>query len=367
MRRSARSTLLRVAALCAICSLAVCAARAGEPRWTVPRTSEPPITTDGGHLVEGTSTAPEWSWRAHLGARYAYGGGLADRSSRALLDFAFGLGLPLDLEAALAMPLGWTVGEREPADLDAGHRELVGMGASGWGIGDLRAALLWSCAAADDGGLGFLLGLEAGIPTGDHERLLGEGGLWGDAFAALAFQVLGARASLNLGYRLRPRHAVRSGSRRFEQDDEVFWRLALRIPKKHDVAWSLEAAGAVVTATGDGPWPEPDSRPVWLGGGVDFPITRLHRLGLFLGFGVAGEEPPLFSAGLRFSWQPVLPDEDGDGIRGARDECPLMAEDYDGFEDEDGCPDLDNDEDGFPDDEDACPDKPAESFSDDGC
>jgi outer membrane protein OmpA-like peptidoglycan-associated protein len=48
-------------------------------------------------------------------------------------------------------------------------------------------------------------------------------------------------------------------------------------------------------------------------------------------------------------------DQDGDGIPDATDKCPTAPEDRDGFEDEDGCPDLDNDRDGIPDDRDACP------------
>lgn len=48
-------------------------------------------------------------------------------------------------------------------------------------------------------------------------------------------------------------------------------------------------------------------------------------------------------------------DNDGDGILDLQDSCPLQAEDMDGWEDEDGCPDPDNDRDGFPDAEDACP------------
>jgi outer membrane protein OmpA-like peptidoglycan-associated protein len=52
------------------------------------------------------------------------------------------------------------------------------------------------------------------------------------------------------------------------------------------------------------------------------------------------------------------PDNDGDGIPDHLDKCPDLAEDFDGFEDEDGCPDLDNDKDGIPDDQDECPDEP---------
>lgn len=51
---------------------------------------------------------------------------------------------------------------------------------------------------------------------------------------------------------------------------------------------------------------------------------------------------------------PVL-DRDGDGISDDRDKCPNEPEDKDGFQDEDGCPDLDNDGDGIPDDRDECP------------
>lgn len=50
-------------------------------------------------------------------------------------------------------------------------------------------------------------------------------------------------------------------------------------------------------------------------------------------------------------------DPDGDGIAGNLDACPMIAEDRDGFEDSDGCPDPDNDRDGLPDPRDRCPDQ----------
>lgn len=52
------------------------------------------------------------------------------------------------------------------------------------------------------------------------------------------------------------------------------------------------------------------------------------------------------------------------------DQCPDEPEDHDGFEDEDGCPDYDNDKDGVPDTLDKCPDEPEDldGFEDeDGC
>jgi outer membrane protein OmpA-like peptidoglycan-associated protein len=51
-------------------------------------------------------------------------------------------------------------------------------------------------------------------------------------------------------------------------------------------------------------------------------------------------------------------DNDGDLVSDARDRCPLVPEDLDGFQDDDGCPDPDNDRDGILDAADRCPDQP---------
>jgi hypothetical protein len=58
------------------------------------------------------------------------------------------------------------------------------------------------------------------------------------------------------------------------------------------------------------------------------------------------------------------------GVCKGLDKCPNQAEDKDGFEDEDGCPDLDNDKDGIADKFDKCPMDPEDmdAFEDaDGC
>jgi outer membrane protein OmpA-like peptidoglycan-associated protein len=64
------------------------------------------------------------------------------------------------------------------------------------------------------------------------------------------------------------------------------------------------------------------------------------------------------------------PDRDADGIPDAKDGCPDRAEDEDGFEDTDGCPDIDNDLDRVLDIADKCP-TVAETYNgfqdDDGC
>jgi outer membrane protein OmpA-like peptidoglycan-associated protein len=59
-------------------------------------------------------------------------------------------------------------------------------------------------------------------------------------------------------------------------------------------------------------------------------------------------------------------DNDGDKLIDMQDQCPMDAEDWDGFEDEDGCPEADNDQDGILDGVDACP-LEAGTAATDGC
>ena len=50
-------------------------------------------------------------------------------------------------------------------------------------------------------------------------------------------------------------------------------------------------------------------------------------------------------------------DNDRDGIPDIEDQCMHDPEDFDEWEDSDGCPELDNDNDGWPDEDDRCPNK----------
>src|SRR5450755_4175485 len=73
---------------------------------------------------------------------------------------------------------------------------------------------------------------------------------------------------------------------------------------------------------------------------------------------------------LGFVYEPSIGDRDGDGYKDDQDQCPDEPEDFDGFKDEDGCPDPDNDNDGIPDVDDRCPNIPEDrdGFQDsDGC
>ena len=73
-------------------------------------------------------------------------------------------------------------------------------------------------------------------------------------------------------------------------------------------------------------------------------------IGLVAGYGI-----PLVRGFVGVRFHPVAHDRDHDGVPDDRDKCPDVAEDRDGVQDDDGCPEEDSDHDGVPDDEDKCP------------
>jgi OmpA-OmpF porin, OOP family len=112
---------------------------------------------------------------------------------------------------------------------------------------------------------------------------------------------------------------------------------------------TLEADGAVEIA------PLESRLVIKLGGGA----------GILQGVGV-----PQARAFLGIAYAHEVGDQDGDGIPDDIDKCPTIPEDFDGFEDHDGCPEPDNDGDKIPDAIDKCPNEPEtiNGFQDaDGC
>ena len=92
-------------------------------------------------------------------------------------------------------------------------------------------------------------------------------------------------------------------------------------------------------------------------GGFKYFVTNKSFLYFAAGAGIpkTGFQAADVRATIAFMYEPAVEDRDGDGIPDDDDGCPDEAEDKDGFEDSDGCPDLDNDGDGILDVDDACP------------
>jgi outer membrane protein OmpA-like peptidoglycan-associated protein len=110
-----------------------------------------------------------------------------------------------------------------------------------------------------------------------------------------------------------------------------------------------------------------NSTPLNLLGGIKYRF--ISGIGIISAIG-AGLTPGIgtpdirFILGVNYLFRPKtshtikprdFPDADGDGIPDKDDLCPTDGEDKDRFDDQDGCPDLDNDNDTIPDSIDLCP------------
>ncbi len=114
-----------------------------------------------------------------------------------------------------------------------------------------------------------------------------------------------------------------------------------------------------------------DASPLEVEGGLRLYVTGAVAVLIGGGAGVInGIGAPESRFFISLGYAPDVRDTDGDGVPNGRDRCPLIAEDKDGFADEDGCFDDDNDGDHRPDATDRCP-REAEDLDgfedDDGC
>jgi outer membrane protein OmpA-like peptidoglycan-associated protein len=129
-----------------------------------------------------------------------------------------------------------------------------------------------------------------------------------------------------------------------------------------------ETYGTYLLASGADSGVKPSNEAV---GGIKLFVERNSYL--MLGGGArytTGFEAADQRAFIGFVFEPSIGDRDGDGIKDDVDQCPDDPEDFDGFKDEDGCPDPDNDNDGIPDVDDRCINVPEDRDGDhdeDGC
>ena len=190
-----------------------------------------------------------------------------------------------------------------------------------------------------------------------------------------------AHFAVHVGYELKPNVALLEN---FASDDEVLFGAGVGVSPVPD--WldiNVEVVGAAIVGPGlgavgasphkaavhiplevllDARLRTPLGLDVVLGGGPGVtPAVGTPEWRVFAGVGWA---PPLEGD------EEEIGDTDGDGLTDDIDPCPDEAEDLDGFEDSDGCPDVDNDFDRVLDVNDDCPDvaEDRDGFEDDdGC
>ncbi len=212
-------------------------------------------------------------------------------------------------------------------------------------------------------GPGVALQLGTDLPAGDDGAYAGEGATRVEGRLLGDIHLLGAGLGGSIGFRHRFEGRRLYGVR---LRDEMTFGAALKlpIPPLFPLAGVVEVRGAsdfrsraTTAVEGELGWVYPVSTRVTL------------ALGVGTGF-TGGVGSPAFRAIFGLWYTPGDFDADHDGVPDSRDACPFLAEDHDGFQDQDGCPDPDNDNDLVPDADDLCPNQAAlEDHDDDedGC
>ena len=299
---------------------------------------------------------------------------------------AVGLKLgPAELEFGVGLPAVVVAGDRNPDFIgDPGNpNDDMRFKIEGQGLGNVALHLKTRFLKTTRGpkvGLGVVASLY--LPTASEgAKFLGEDKLTPQVMGILEKE-LGAerrfRIAVNGGVRLRtgtteytdngdPNNpAAPATGERFETGTEIPVGVALAYavtPQKFDVL--AEVYGGV-------PLGGENYFPLEAIGGIKVYLARNSFLTLGGGTGImpGNVGNPKARAFIGIVFEPNIGDRDGDGLKDDVDDCPNDPEDYDDFEDEDGCPEPDNDKDGILDEDDKCPLNPEDKddFEDeDGC
>ncbi|MEM9487746.1 MAG: OmpA family protein [Myxococcota bacterium] len=266
------------------------------------------------------------------------------------------------LQLAVDVPLILAQNQDEVAALMTGEL-------SSFGLGDIR--LMPKLQLIGNGRTSTAVAVIAGLtlPTSSGSDYRGQSG-FGFAPELAVSRAYGAvRLSSNLGYRMR------DDAQLFDLDveDEIVVRLGAgyRMADADGPPVELDLTVSAATAASSPFAVSNQSHLEALAGATyDFagPVLGVAAAGVGINDGF-GTPDWRFIVGVRVSSERDS-DRDGDGIIDRRDACPDVAEDRDGFEDSDGCLDLDNDRDGIADEDDRCPDvaENINGFEDsDGC
>jgi outer membrane protein OmpA-like peptidoglycan-associated protein len=310
--------------------------------------------------------ALDWGYRL---LKLEGGGGTEysiDNIITATLIAAYGLKLgPIELELGGSVPLRIMNGDRDPdgAGMDDTY-QIDGQGLGSVGL-HLKTRFLKTSRRPRVG-----LGVIASVflpSTEPKQRFLGE--------ESAVPQVIGI-LDKEFGRSARLRIALNGGIRvrkttTFTDTDTADGAtptgqrvtVGTEIPYGAGIAYAIAKQRFDVVLEAYGTLPLGDNenyQPLEALAGVKLYLARNSFLSLGAGRGLLPDKGanPAFRGMIGIVFEPNIGDRDGDGLKDDVDQCPDEPEDFDGFEDEDGCPELDNDRDGILDDDDDCPHGP---------
>jgi outer membrane protein OmpA-like peptidoglycan-associated protein len=295
------------------------------------------------------------------------GDGVID--SRLTSTFQVGLGITRFASLTVDIPLvilneGWSLGGVD--DFTAS-----GVPGGGGGIGDIVVSPKLAILDRDYLPVGLAVVVPVGLPTGASRDYLGEAGV--TVTPTLAFEYSDApihsraykfRFAVNGGYRLRDAARLRD----VNVGNALVYAGAVGYHPIEPLEITAEFHGASFGArAAQNPAEALLGAKVLLGRWVAINVGG----GTAVIGGIGAPDYRIFGGvTVAPSFDPNARDSDSDKLADGVDKCPKDAEDLDGYQDDDGCPELDNDADGREDKVDKCPDDPEDDdgyLDNDGC
>jgi hypothetical protein len=337
---------------------------------------QPTTHPEGLTRLEPTATPGRGEWNVGAFVSYAYRPVVVPDSSaypgfvavqnQVAFDLVGSLGVAERISLGLALPvIPFQNGEQPPAGSGGEKPPVAAIGNPQL---DARGTLIEQGLL---GGFGLAIDARVAAPTGTRQAYVAEDQTRGELRLLGELGVLGSSLRFTLGARARTQGVTFAGER-FGSDlpwgfGIVVKPQAFGIDREGRYLFALDAHGAVALTPDFG---AKQQTPAALAFGARRAFGDMHAM--------LGVEAPLDHAyGVArvraiagVGWAPRVRDADGDGIEDSVDQCPELAEDRDGFEDADGCPDFDNDGDGVPDADDKCPHELEDDDGfedDDGC
>lgn len=338
-----------------------------------------PSTDPGASLsVEPVATTPAWNFSAASYLYYSYRpvtvrrdgtGDVIDRPLDHVLggDFVFNFGLPrLSLGIDVPFVAAQTGDKGLPASVSSTDRAPLAA------LGDVALEAKAPFITYETAGFALGMKARATLPSGDRASYMGAGTTRVELHALAEYSLLVISLHASVGYMARFDRVTWPSGTGATIGDEIPWSAGFRVrPKLFGLdgddrqTWEIAARGSLpagpVGPFGSGDPGSASLSPVLVG--LSDRITFGHSRDYFA---IAGADIGVTSAigvpAFRFiaglGWTPREHDQDHDGVADDVDQCPEIPEDRDGFEDDDGCPEIDNDDDGVLDKEDRCPNVP---------
>ncbi len=292
---------------------------------------------------------------------------------------------PIDLEFGISLPLVIVDGDRSPdAGTDTNDPNddnqfgIAGQGAGNLGL-HLKARFLKT--SKHPVGLGVIASIFLPQTVSEDNRWMGEDQLV-PQFMGIVDKEFGRearlRVALNAGIRLRSETRTFTDNAAEETGAPTTGGVMTasgEIPFGLGIAYAIKKQKFDIVGEVFGTIPlgeKENYQPLEALVGVKLYLARNSFLSLGGGTGLLPSKGgnPDARAMIGIVFEPNIGDRDGDGFKDDVDKCPDDPEDFDGFEDEDGCPEPDNDRDGILDEDDECPNTPEDKdgFQDeDGC